>query len=126
MEIKLKMNDILTIYNVIKTIIDDSQAKSDVVLKFKLLGIMKVMEPHIANFEVIQSEKIMEYGKKKEDGNYQIPKEDTEAIEKFKAAIKPILESEITLCIDALTPDDIFNKGVRAEYLSGLYPIIRL
>lgn len=72
MEIKLKLEEVLKINNTLKTIIDDLQTKINVLLKFRLLGIMKSIEPFVSSFDVIRNEKIIEYGKENEDGNFQI------------------------------------------------------
>ncbi len=124
MEVKMKLNEVLNLNQTLKLIIDDTNAKTDTLFKFKLLGIMKSLETHVANFETIRNEKIVELGKETEDGNVQIPKEDTETIKKFNDALMEVINSEVTVNIDKLKPSDVFNKGVNAEYLIGLYPII--
>ncbi len=124
MEMKIKLGEVLNLNQTLKCIIDDNDTKTDTLFKFKLLGIMKSLETHVVNFETIRNEKIMELGKETEDGNVQIPKEDTETIEKFNDAIMQVINSEVTVNIDKLKPSDVFNKGVNAEYLMELYPII--
>ena len=52
MEIKLKLGEVLNLNQILKIIIDDSESKIDSLLKFKLLGIMKSIEPLIQNFEI--------------------------------------------------------------------------
>lgn len=123
MEVKLKMKDVLVINNSIELIIEDNQM-TNVLLKFKLLGIIKNFEPYIKNYELIKNEKIIEYGRETGNGNYEIPKEDTVSIKKLNDDLAPMLNDEITFCFDMLKPEDIFNKGARAEYLIGLLPII--
>lgn len=125
MEIKMKLGEVLNLNQTLKSIIDDNNTKTNTLFKFKLLGIMKSLENHVANFEVIRNNKIMELGKETENGNIQIPKEDTEAIEKFNDAIIQVINSEVTVNIDKLKPSDVFNKGVNAKYLVGLYSIIK-
>lgn len=124
MECKLKMGEVLTLNKTLKSIIDDNQTKVDALFKFKLLGIMKSLEIHVTNFETIRNEKIMEFGKETEDGNIQIPKEDADAIKKFNDSLIQVIESEVGVNIDKLKASDVFNKGVKSEYLIGLYPII--
>ncbi len=124
MEIKMKLGEVLNLNQILKSIIDDNNTKTDALFKFKLLGIMKSLETHVVNFETIRNEKIMELGKETEDGNVQILKEDTETIEKFNDAIVQVINSEVTVNIDKLKPGDVFNKGVNAEHLVELYPII--
>lgn len=124
MECKLKLGEVLSINKTLKSIIDDNQTKVDTLFKFKLLGIMKSLEIHVTNFETIRNEKIMELGKETEDGNVQIPKEDADAIKKFNDSLIQVIESEVCVNIDKLKANDVFNKGVKSEYLIGLYPII--
>lgn len=123
MDIKLKLAEVINIYQTLKIIIDDGEEINSL-FKFKLLGIMKCIEPTIANFEIIRNEKIIKYGKETKDGNIQIPKDDTDAIEKFNKDISELINSEVSINIQKLKVSDIFNKGVKAEYLVGLYPII--
>ncbi len=124
MEITLKLSDVLNLNQTLKAIIDDNNTKVDVLLKFKLLGIMKGLENHISNFEIIRNEKINEYGKETEDGNIGISKDDEESMQKFNNDLMKILNSEVTVSINKLKATDLFNKGVKAEYLIGLYSII--
>lgn len=125
MEIKLKVSEILGINNILKSIIDNDKVKINVLLKFRLLGIMKSIESHITNFEIVKNEKIVEYGRKNEDGTFQISKDNQKAMDKFKKDISQVLDGEVTINIDMLNPAEIFDKGVNSEYLMGLYPIIK-
>ena len=124
MECKMKLREVLDLNQAIKLIIDNKNPKTDTLFKFKLLGIMKSLENHVVNFEAIRSEKIMELGKKTEDGNVQIPKEDTKTMKEFNDCIMQVVNSEVTVNIDKLKASDVFNKDIDAEYLVGLYPII--
>lgn len=124
MEIKLKLSEVLNINQSLKLIIDDTQTKIDPLFKFKLLGIMKAIEVHVANFDTIRNEKVNEYGEKTEDGHVQISKDDTESMRKFNDALLKVIESEVVINIAKLKVKDVFDKGVRADYLIGLYPII--
>ena len=85
---------------------------------------MKSAETHVVNFETIRNEKIMEYGKEAEDGSIQIPKEDKDAVKQFNDSLMQIINSQVTINIDRLKAADVFNKGVKAEHLIGLYPIM--
>lgn len=125
MEIKLKLNDVIEIDNTIKSIIDNKEVTINVLLKFRLLGILKSIEQHITNFEIIKNEKIVEYGKKNKDGMYKIDKNDVNAIEKFSKDISQILNSEVAFNIEPFKPDEILDSELKAEYLMRLYPIIR-
>ena len=124
MEITLSLSEVLNINRVLISIIDNSQTKVDALLKFRLLGIIKELEPLISNFDFIRNEKIMEYGEKTEDGNYQIQKDDKKAIDLFNHDLSEILNSDVTISINKLKSSDIFDRGIGAEYLVWLYPII--
>lgn len=124
MEIKLKVNEVLDLNNVLKSIIDNDKVKINVLLKFRLLGIMRSIESHITNFEIVKNEKIIEYGEEAENGIYQISKDKPEAIENFKKDIEQVLDSEIAININMLKPGEVFDQGLTSEYLMGLYPII--
>ena len=125
---KIKLGNVLEINNVLKSIIDNSELKIDALFKFKLLGIMKSFEIPIANFEVIRNDKIREYGKELEDENGNksigIDADDKEAITKFSEDINKVIESEVDVNINKLKSIDVFDKGLPADYLVKLYPII--
>lgn len=124
MEITLQFSEVLSMNKTLKAIIDDSQTKIDSLLKFKLLGIMKILEPHISIFESIRNEKIIEYGEPIENGVFQIPVNNTDVVEKFNSDLRKILDSNVAININKLKADEVFNKGVKAEYLMHLYSII--
>ena len=124
MEIKLKVNEVLGLNNILKSIIDNDKVKINVLLKFRLLGIMRSIESHITNFEIIKNEKIIEYGEETENGIYQISKDKPDAMENFKKDIEQVLDSEVTININMLKPAEVFDQGLTSEYLMGLYPII--
>ena len=125
---KIKLGNILEINNILKSIIDNTELKIDALFKFKLLGIMKCFEIPIANFEVIRNDKIREYGKELEDENGNksigIDADDKEAIAKFSEDINKVIESEVDVNINKLKSVDVFDKGLPADYLVRLYPII--
>ena len=54
----------------------------------------------------------------------QISLTNKECINKFNADIEKVLNSEIIVNIEKLKAIEVFNKGVKAEYLIGLYSII--
>ena len=121
---KIKLSTVLEINNIVKAIIDNAELKIDPLFKFKLLGIMKNLETPVNNFETIRNDKIREYGEETEDGNVSISKEDSEAIEKFTKDLNNVIESDVEVNIEKLKASDVFDKGVPADYLVGLYPII--
>lgn len=121
---KIKLKDILQLNNILKAIIENSEIKIDPLFKFKLLGIMKGIEIPINNFEAVRNEKIREYGKENEDGNIGISSDDTESIKKFSEEMDKVINSDVEVNIQKLSPSDVFDKGLLADYLVGLYPII--
>lgn len=120
----IKLYEIINLNRALKLIIDDNSKKIDSLLKFKLLGIMKSIAPHIENFEIIRNEKIREYGKETEDGGIVISPEDKDSLDKFTNEIKKITDSEVELTIPKLKAQDVFNKGISAELLIVLYPFM--
>lgn len=124
MEIKMKLNEVLNINNQISSIIDNNNIKIDVLLKFRLLGIMKALEPHVASFNIVKNEKIMEYGKEYDDGMFKIEKDDTVALCKFKSDIEQLLITTVNINIEMLKPEEVFDRGLSSDHLINLYPII--
>lgn len=122
MEVTLKLKDVLKLNNALKAIIDDIDI--DALLKFRLLGIMKEIEGHVSNFNVICNEKIAEYGKKDDEGNIAIPSEDKESIRKFNDVMRKVTDSEVSIHVMKIKSKEIFSKGIKSEYLMGLYPIM--
>ena len=121
---KIKLSEVLNINNLLKTIIDNNNIKIDPLFKFKLLGIMKNIESDVMNFETIRNEKIREYGKADEEGNIRILTEDEESMKKFTDDMNSVVNSNVDVNFSKLKPADVFDKGLPAEYLVGLYSII--
>ena len=121
---KIKLSNVLELNNMLKAIIDNTELKIDSLLKFKLLGILKNIEIPVNNFEAVRNEKIREYGKENDEGNIGISVDDTESMEKFTNDLNEVINSEVEVNIQKLKPIDVFDKGLPAEYLVGLYSII--
>ena len=121
---KIKLGTILDLNAMLKAIIDNTELKIDSLLKFKLLGILKNIEIPVNNFEVVRNEKIREYGKENDEGNIGISADDTESMEKFTNDLNEVINSEVEVNIQKLKVVDVFDKGLPADYLVGLYPII--
>ena len=121
---KIKLNTVLELNNMLKAIIDNTELKIDSLLKFKLLGILKNIEIPVNNFEAVRNEKIREYGKENDEGNIGISADDTESMEKFTKDMNEVINSDVEVNIQKLNPTDVFDKGLPADYLVGLYPII--
>ena len=124
----IKLGDVLNLNRTLKRIIDDNDLDIDLLFKFKLLGIMKNIENEIMNYETIRTEKIYIYGKEitDENGNknFGIPNEDKESMEKFTKDMNELVNSDVEVNIQKLNAVDVFDKGLPAEYLVGLYSII--
>ena len=121
---KIKLSTVLELNNMLKAIIDNTELKIDSLLKFKLLGILKNIEIPVNNFEVVRNEKIREYGKENDEGNIGISADDTESMEKFTNDMNEVINSDVEVNIQKLKATDVFDKGLPADYLVGLYPII--
>ena len=121
---KIKLGTVLDLNAMLKAIIDNTELKIDSLLKFKLLGILKNIEIPVNNFEAVRNEKIREYGKENDEGNIGISADDTESMEKFTNDLNEVINSEIEVNIQKLKATDVFDKGLPAEYLVGLYSII--
>ena len=121
---KIKLSTVLELNNMLKAIIDNTELKIDSLLKFKLLGILKNIEIPVNNFEAVRNEKIREYGKENDEGNIGISADDTESMEKFTKDMNEVINSDVEVNIQKLKADDVFDKGLPAEYLVGLYSII--
>lgn len=122
MELTLKLKDVLNLNNALKAIIDEIDI--DALLKFRLLGIMKEIENHVTNFNLICNEKIAKFGTKDEEGNITISSEDKEAIRKFNDVMRKVTDSEVSINVTKIKSKEIFSKGIKSEYLIWLYPII--
>lgn len=120
----IKLATVLQLNNLLKSIIDNTELKIDSLFKFRLLGIMKNIENPVNNFEAIRNEKIREYGKEDEEGNIGISKEDVDTLKKFTEDMDKIVDSDVEINIQKLKASDVFDKGLPADYLVGLYPII--
>ena len=121
---KIKLGIVLELNNMLKAIIDNTELKIDSLLKFKLLGIGENIEIPLYNFEAIRNEKIREYGKENDEGNIGISADDTESMEKFTNDMNEVINSDVEVNIQKLKVTDVFDKGLPAEYLVGLYSII--
>ena len=125
---KIKLRDVLDLNITLKRIIDNNDLNIDSLFKFKLLGIMKNIENEIINYETIRTENIYKYGKEitDENGNknFGIPNEDKESMEKFTKDMNELVNSDVEVNIQKLKATDVFDKGIPAEYLVGLYSII--
>lgn len=119
----MKLAQILNLNYTIKKIVDDNKITSPL-LKFKLLSIMKVFEPSVNNFDIVRNDLILKYGAKNENGNFEIAKNDAEAIKNFNNEIEKVANEDIDIVIPKIKADEVFNAGISADYLLLLYDII--
>lgn len=121
---KLKLVEIMNINQIVQVIINDAVC-NDPLFKFKLLGISKTLQTYVDDFGVIRNDKIKEYGTfNDEKGIYEIAEDDTDTIEKINSDLEKVINETFDIEIQPLKPTDIFDKGVDARYLVGLYPLI--
>lgn len=119
----LELFKVINANEILKKIIDNKDININCISKFKLLGIMKTLEPVIANFEFVRNEKIKEYGK--EDGNGQVSinaENEPEAFKKYQEEIQELLSTVVE--IDAIKAEDVIDKGVPADALVAIYDLI--
>lgn len=122
---KMKLKELMILNQILKNMIDqDTDRKIQALFKFKILGILKNLESPIANFEVIRNEKIKEYGTEEENGIISIPEDNEEIMKQFTDDLNSLMESEVEIPIEKLKVEEVFNAGVPADYLLGLYGII--
>lgn len=120
---KLKLKHILMLHDTLKHIIDTNK-EVNVRLKFKLLGILKCLESHVANFTTIRNEKIAEYGTEKEDGTVEIPNDDKETVQKFMEEINAVLDEDVEVHFEKLPAGELFQSNIPSEQLVKLYDAI--
>lgn len=111
------------LHDTLKHIIDTNK-EVNVRLKFKLLGILKCLESHVANFTTIRNEKIAEYGTEKEDGTVEIPNDDKETVQKFMEEINAVLDEDVEVHFEKLPAGELFQSNIPSEQLVKLYDAI--
>ena len=122
----MKLNYIITLNTIIENLINNVQGITPS-LKFKFLGIMRELSPHINNFETIRNDLIRKYGKTDEQGMIKVEKEDTENFNKFNEEFdKFVSETDVDIDMSKLKikAADVFDQGVPANYLTLLYDLI--
>lgn len=117
----MKLSNVLQYNNVITQLLDDNK-DLPVVTKFKLLGVLKKLEPHVSSFEVVKNEKIAEYGDKDDEGNYSITAE-SENFEKFRTDLESLFKQDVDVDIK-ISAKDLLSADIKSQYLVPLYDII--
>lgn len=121
---ELKLAEIINLNDILKRLVETKEFDLTPLFKFKLLGIMKLLEIHIINFELVRNDKIREYGKKKDNNTISIDIDDVKSVEKYKKDIEPLLNSKVKVDIQKLKAEDVFNQNLSSDCLIALYPII--
>ena len=136
----MKLQEVLQYNDIFKNLIDNAK-DINILVKFRLLGIMKQFEPYVANYQLIREEQIRQYGTQQENGSIAVippsrdkfeNDEDFEAAEaSFKESVDQITkilteleQSEIDIDIKKFKADEIIDKGISADYLVLLYDFI--
>lgn len=123
MKKKLELYRVINANEILKRIVDNKDLNINCISKFKLLGIMKSLEPAISNFEIIKNEKIREYGKEDENGQISInEKEDTEAFRKYQKDLQELVSTSVE--VDAIKAEEVIDKGIPADALVAIYDLI--
>lgn len=122
---KIKLNEALNTFTVIKDIIDNKKYDLSATCQFKLLGILKAIEPNVINFETIRNQKITEYGNRDDKGNTSIAQDDTDAISKFSKDISNLLSESVNIDTNIkIKADEVIGKEIDSSILMLLYPFI--
>lgn len=123
MKKKLELYKVINANEILKRIIDNKDYNINCISKFKLLGIMKALEPAVANFEFVKNEKIKEYGKEDENGQVSInAEEEPEAFKKYQEELQELLST--TVEADTIKAEDVIDKDIPAEALVAIYDLI--
>lgn len=125
---QMKLGEILQLDAVIKSIIDSKELVVSAVFKFRLLGILKSIETHVNNYEIVRIEKVKQYGKQTLDENGNMidckVEPNTENEKLFRLDIEEILNTDVVVDIQKLKLKETFDSGLPTNYLLHLYPIM--
>lgn len=123
MKKKLELYKVINANEILKRLIENKDLNISCILKFKLLGIMKELEPVVANFEYVKNEKIKEYGKETEDGKISINEDDDpEAFKKYSKDIQELVST--TVEVNTIKASDVIDKGIPVDALVAIYDLI--
>lgn len=123
MKKKLELYKVINANEILKRLIENKDLNINCILKFKLLGIMKELEPVVANFEYVKNEKIKEYGKETEDGKISINEDDDpEAFKKYSKDIQELVST--TVEVNTIKASDVIDKGIPVDALVAIYDLI--
>lgn len=127
---KMTLNDVLVLNDIVKALIDNTELKISPIFKFKLLGIVKNLEVPVGNYQMIREEKIREYGTEVVDeegnptGDVEIKADDVESMAKFAKDMDAFIQTDVEVDIQKLKVQEVFDAGVPSDYLVRLFNII--
>lgn len=126
---KIKLAEALKANKIIREMLENTELQ-DTAFKFKLLLLANALQPMEQNFDMLRNQKIMELGTKTKDENGQensyIPAEDAEAIKNFNDSMEQLLSTEITISVDKLKAQDVFDAKLPVDYMIGLCSVIEM
>lgn len=126
---KIKLGEALKANKIIREMLENIEL-NDTAFKFKLLLLANALQPMEQNFDMLRNQKIVELGTKTKDENGHensyIPAEDAEAINKFNESMEQLLSTEITIPVDKLKAQDVFDKNLSVDYMIGLCSVIEV
>lgn len=124
---KLSTKKLLEINAGVTCVIDQPVKELPTVFKFRLLGIKKSLEPHVANFNMIRDDLVRKYGKKSEDGmTYLNDKEDPEEFKKFSKELDDILSVETEVDICKIKAEEVFDLQIASDDLVKMYDVLEM
>ena len=119
----MKLKEIDQINYVLTTLLDDKSVVLSTKTKFKMLTILKQLEPITTNISTIKQEKIVEYGVKDDDGNYYV-NINSDNYQKFKKDMDELYSTDTDIQIQKFKAEDLFEFHLPSKYLVGLYDLI--
>lgn len=117
----MKLIDIVNKNQILKQIVETKDIP--VTFKFKVLGVMKAIEPFLVNLETIRNELINKYGETKEDGTISLARE-SENFPVFAKEYEELLNGETDYDMPKFKASEIMNIGIDTNLLLGMYDII--
>ena len=119
----MKLKQVDQLNYVVKRLLDNQDIKLSSKLKFRLLTILKQLEPTVTNLSTIRDEKIREYGEPDENGELVI-KRGTEEYTKFEKEFGELLNTESDIEVKKFKASELFEANIPSDYLIALYDYI--
>lgn len=119
----IKLSRVLDYIKIFQSIIDNEKDVQPL-MKFKLLGYLKQLNPTMENFETIKNDLIIKYGKEDEEKGYSVNPEDKENWNDFLKEVESILDSEVDVDLPKFKAEEIMNAKIPSKYLMTIYDLI--